>query len=78
MIITQKEDKVPIIILKKGKTEIRIENPAAILKKINEMYPQKYSWHHSRRILADQEFFQEQRNWCKAAPFNSCFVLPLL
>ena len=62
----------PSIILRKGKTEIKIENAAAIIKKINEMYPSKdsYSWlpnlNKIKREISDAER-ETQKKWIISA-----------
>ena len=52
----------PIIILKKGKVELKIKNAAAVIKKVNELYPTDSSytgwninWNRKHRELSDYE-----------------------
>lgn len=62
----------PSIVLRKGKTEIKIENAASIVKKVNEMCPPQdnCSWlpnvNKIKRELSDAER-EKQKRWMSSA-----------
>lgn len=67
-------DNSPTITLRKGKTEIRIENAAAIIKKVNELYRSTAdydgwcyapSW-NTKQKLSEGEL-EKQRRWIESA-----------
>lgn len=74
----------PSITLRKGKTEIKIENAAAIIKKINEMYPTRAeyesywyapSWKTKQKrteaeIEKQRRWTDSARNWFQNEMFN--------
>lgn len=67
------EEFSPTIILKKGKMELKVRNAAAIIKKIDELYPGDSSytgwncnWNKVRRDMSDVEK-AKQRRWMDAA-----------
>ncbi len=67
------EDSSPTIILRRGKTELKVTNIPAIIKRINEMYPGDSSycgwnqnWNRIKRELTDAEKIK-QRKWMDAA-----------
>lgn len=72
----------PSIVLRKGKTEIKIENAAAIVKKINDICPSQdtYSWlpnvNKIKRELSDADRERQKRwmvsakNWFKEEVFG--------
>lgn len=67
-------DNSPTITLRKGKTEIRVENASAIIKKINDLYPSSAdydgwcyapSWNKKQK-LSEVEL-EKQRRWIESA-----------
>jgi hypothetical protein len=73
----------PTIILKKGKVELKIKNAAAVVKKIDEMYPGDNSytgwntnWNKRIRDLNDREkakqirWMEAAKNWFKEEIFG--------
>jgi len=73
----------PIIILKKGKVELKIKNAAAVVKKIDELYPADNSytgwnsnWNKRKRDLSDYErakqirWMEAAKNWFKEEVFG--------
>jgi hypothetical protein len=68
---TYRESSQPTITLRKGKTEIKVQNAASIIKKINEMYPNTdgswpVNWNKYKRDLNDAEKV-EMRTWMASA-----------
>ena len=60
-------NKSPTIVLRKGKTELTIRNSAAIIKKIDEMFPNNdYNTIAYARQINDEEKVI-QRKWMKSA-----------
>jgi hypothetical protein len=73
----------PTIILKKGKVELKIKNAAAVVKKIDELYPADNSytgwnsnWNRKKRELSDYErskqirWMEAAKNWFKEEVFG--------
>jgi hypothetical protein len=73
----------PTIILKKGKVELKIRNAAAVIKKVNELYPTDSSytgwninWNRKHRELSDFErakqirWMEAAKNWFKEEIFG--------
>lgn len=67
------DESSPTITLRRGKTELKVSNAAAVIKRINEMYPSDNSycgwnrnWNRVKRELTEAEKVK-QRRWMEAA-----------
>jgi len=67
-------DTYPSITLRKGKTEVKVQNPAAVIKKIDEMYPgskQSYeTWQRNQRVDEQVKWHRAAKNWFKSEMFS--------
>lgn len=67
-------DTYPSITLRKGKTEVKVQNPAAVIKKIDEMYPgskQSYeTWQRNQRVDEQVKWHHAAKNWFKSEMFS--------
>jgi len=59
----------PTITLRKGKTELKIQNAAAVIQKINEMFPANRTsyetWKRNKKVDEQIKWQEAAKNWFK-------------